>query len=308
MANYLVTGAAGFIGSAIAKDLLLKGNKVVTIDNLSTGFRKNIPNGAIFIEGDCGNSLVYKKIPRIKFDAILHIAGQSSGEISFDDPIYDIKTNAESTLLLLKFALKNKCTRFIYAGTMSVYGEKLDIPISESEQCEPVSFYGVAKLASEHYMQIYQKYGVNSTSLRLFNVYGPGQNLENLRQGMVSIFIAQMVNNNIIIVKGSPNRFRDFIHINDVVDVFIKSIKSEESWGLNINVATGIKTSVGELIELICKLHEEDVIVKYSGSTEGDINGIYAENLLMRDIFNKQDLILLKDGLKDMLTKVKSKN
>ena len=98
MANYLVTGAAGFIGSAIAKDLLLKGNKVVTIDNLSTGFKKNIPYGAIFIEGDCGNSLVYKKIPSIKFDAILHIAGQSSGEISFDDPIYDIKTNAESTL------------------------------------------------------------------------------------------------------------------------------------------------------------------------------------------------------------------
>ena len=90
MANYLVTGAAGFIGSAIAKELLIKGNRVVTIDNLSTGYRDNIPNGTIFIEGDCGDSLIYDKVPKIKFDAIFHNAGQSSGEISFDDPIYDI--------------------------------------------------------------------------------------------------------------------------------------------------------------------------------------------------------------------------
>ena len=114
MANYLVTGAAGFIGAAVAKKLLVDGHRVVSIDNLSTGFESNIPEGVTFIKGDCGDANVYKKVPQEHYDAIFHIAGQSSGEISFDDPIYDIRTNAESTLLLLKFALKNECKRLCY--------------------------------------------------------------------------------------------------------------------------------------------------------------------------------------------------
>ena len=107
MPKFLVTGAAGFIGSALAKQLLNDGNEVVTIDNLSTGFYSNIPKGVEFIEGDCGDQRVYEQIKKINFDAIFHFAGQSSGEISFDDPIRDLKTNTESTLLIIKFALKH---------------------------------------------------------------------------------------------------------------------------------------------------------------------------------------------------------
>ena len=106
MSTYLVTGAAGFIGGALAKRLVADGNTVVTIDNLSTGLESNIPEGVVFIQGDCGDAAVYEQLPDDQYDAIFHIAGQSSGEISFDDPIYDIRTNAESTLLLLQFALK----------------------------------------------------------------------------------------------------------------------------------------------------------------------------------------------------------
>ena len=153
MANYLVTGAAGFIGAALTKRLLADGHKVVTIDNLSTGFIENIPEGTVFIEGDCADPDIYSKIPQGNFDAIFHIAGQSSGEISFDDPIYDIRTNTESTILLLKFALRNGCTRFIYAGTMSVYGDKPDRLINEDEECKPQSFYGVGKLMAMNFLQ-----------------------------------------------------------------------------------------------------------------------------------------------------------
>ena len=213
MARYLVTGAAGFIGAALASRLMKEGNQVVTIDNLSTGNISNIPDGVKFIEGDCGNQDVYSNIPNDPFDAIFHIAGQSSGEISFDDPIYDIRTNAESTLLLLKFALKNNCKRFIFASTMSVYGIKPERPVKENEDCHPESFYGIAKLASEHYLRVYEQFGIDTTSLRLFNVYGPGQNMDNLRQGMVSIFLAQMLKDKSIHVKGSADRFRDFIHV-----------------------------------------------------------------------------------------------
>jgi len=293
MAKYLITGAAGFIASALAQKLIDECHDVVTIDNLSTGYISNIPKEVEFINGDCSDPAVYDKIPQEKYDAIFHIAGQSSGEVSFDDPIYDIKTNTESTLLLLKFALRNGCKRFIYAGTMSVYGVKSDHPVSEDESCVPQSFYGVGKLASEHYMRIFQEYGIDSTSLRLFNVYGPGQNMENLKQGMVSIFLAQMLNNRHIHVKGSEDRFRDFIYIDDVIEAFLRCLIKEESINKVINIATGVKTKVVELIEELVANHDDKVSILYEGGTPGDIHGIYADTTTMDEVlglWKKNDL------------------
>ena len=301
MANYLITGVAGFIGAALAKRLIIEGHTVVAIDNLSTGYENNIPDGVDFYLGDCGDAVVYEQIPQTPYDAIYHIAGQSSGEISFDDPIYDIRTNAESTILLLKFALRNKCTRFIYAGTMSVYGIKPDRPIREEENCHPQSFYGVAKLASEHYMRIYQRYGIKTTSLRLFNVYGPGQNLANLRQGMISIFLAQMLNNDHIHVKGAPDRFRDFIHIDDVVEAFMRCLDCKESWGENINVGTGKKTTVGEVINTLLATMDSEITVKYSGATAGDIHGIFANIDKMKSSLGLHTFTPIEKGIQDMV-------
>tara|TARA_B100001093_G_scaffold518619_1_gene604138 strand:- start:3391 stop:4308 length:918 start_codon:yes stop_codon:yes gene_type:complete len=301
MARYLVTGAAGFIGSSLAARLLNEGNEVVTIDNLSTGNASNIPDGVDFVEGDCGDPHVYSKIPNNPYDAIFHIAGQSSGEISFDDPIYDIRTNAESTLLLLKFSIKNKCKRFIYASTMSVYGIKPERPVQEDEECKPQSFYGVAKLASEHYLRIYEQFGIDTTSLRLFNVYGPGQNMDNLRQGMVSIFLAQMLKDNRIHIKGSADRFRDFIHINDVVESFVRCLTCDESKGKIINIANGKTTKVKEIIKMLASSQEKQIDVKYDGGTPGDIHGIYADISLMNNILGKWDMVDLKDGIATMI-------
>ncbi len=306
MANYLITGAAGFIGSALAQKFINQGDAVVTIDNLSTGHRANIPSGVVFIEGDCSDADIINRLSQVHFDAIFHIAGQSSGEISFDDPIYDIRTNAESTLLLLKFALKNGCNRFIYAGTMSVYGIKGEYPVNETEICIPQSFYGVGKLSSEHYMRIFQQYGIKSTSLRLFNVYGPGQNLDNLRQGMISIFLAQMLKNGHIHVKGSPERYRDFIHITDVVDAFYRCLECKKSEGKNINIATGIKTTVGEIIDKLLTFGGEKVTVEYAGETSGDIHGIYADIGNMESILGINNPILIEEGLLGMVNWAKS--
>jgi len=301
MANYLVTGAAGFIGAAVAQKLVNEGHYVVTIDNLSTGYETNIPKGVDFVQGDCGKADVYTQLPQVKYDAIFHIAGQSSGEISFDDPIYDIRTNAESTVLLLQYALENKCDRIIYASTMSVYGVKPNQAITEKEECYPESFYGVAKLASEHYLRIYQQYGINSTCLRLFNVYGPGQNLDNLRQGMVSIFLAQMLKNKQIHVKGSADRFRDFIYIDDVVDAFVRCLDREETWGENINIATGKATSVGELINALFSANGHKVPVEYSGKTSGDIHGIFASTDKMKELIGIKNCTELHSGITKMI-------
>lgn len=300
MKNYLVTGGAGFIGSCLIRKLLQEGHKVTTIDNLTTGFKSNVPRNTNFIKGNCGDPKIYKKIANIKFDAIFHIAGQSSGEISFDDPVYDINANTTSTILLLKFALKSGCKRFIFASTMSVYGVKPDRPVKESDELSPKSFYGNSKLASENYLKIYEKYGIEYTCLRLFNVYGPGQNMNNLRQGMVSIYLSQMVNKGKIHVKGSSSRYRDFIYIDDVVEYFYKCLKNHKSKKKVINIGTGKKTFVYQIINKLTSFTDKRIPVEYSGYTLGDIKGIYADIKLKKKIFGKIKETKIHEGLLKM--------
>lgn len=302
MAYYLVTGAAGFIGGAVAKRLLNEGNKVVTIDNLSTGFVDAIPEGVEFYEGNCQDPEVIQKLEKYSFDTIFHIAGQSSGEISFDDPVYDLQTNAQSTLLLLKLALKTGCKKFVYASTMSVYGDKPDIPVQEDTTLNTKSFYGVGKIASEHYMRIYQQYGINSTALRLFNVYGPGQNMKNLRQGMVSIFLAQAIDNKHILVKGSKDRFRDFVYIEDVVNAFIAASNKSDFGFDAMNISTGVKTTVEKLITTMQSHLPFSTTVEYHGNTPGDQFGITGNIDKAGEIINYNPKWDLDSGLNEMVS------
>ena len=193
-ATTLVTGVAGFIGAAVAEKLLEEGNRVIGIDSFHTGYRENVPEGVEFIEGDLRLAETLEPLEGRRIDCIMHIAGQSGGEPSYDDPVFDLQANAQSTLLLLLLARKMGCRRFIYASSVSVYGNQpagahgLDEDICPA----PQSLYGVGKLASEHYMRLYaQQFGLDCISLRLFNIYGAGQNLANLRQGMISIYLSQ---------------------------------------------------------------------------------------------------------------------
>jgi len=298
MSNYLVTGGAGFIGSALAKKLIDYGHNVTIIDNLSTGFINNVPEGADFINASL-QELDIRKNSKLKkkFKAIYHIAGQSSGEISFDDPVYDLQTNTQSTLLLLKYAKESGCSRFIYASSMSVYGEQTDRPIIEDSMCNPKSFYGVGKMASEHYLRIYQNYGVNCTSLRLFNVFGPGQNMQNIRQGMVSIFLAMAIKDKKINVKGSLDRFRDFVFIDDVVNAFIDIDSNLSSYGKIYNVGTGIKTSVRELLSDLTDILPFKIEINVKGRTAGDQHGIYADISHIKNEIGWEPIVKLKDGL-----------
>ncbi len=304
--KYLVTGAAGFIGAAIAKKLIEGNNDVWTIDNLSTGLANNLPDKIKFIEGNCQDDKSIDQLKKTKFDAILHFAGQSSGEISFDDPVYDLRTNCESTLKLIQYGLSNGCNRFIYASSMSVYGKVHNAPISETNACNPLSFYGVGKLASEHYLRIYQSKGLQPTSLRIFNVYGPGQNLLNLRQGMVSIYLAQLLQNNKIVVKGSPDRFRDFIYIDDVVRITLKLLTDNKGTGKIYNVGTGVNTTVQEILDKLIKLHNKSANIEFSGPTPGDQLGITADIALLRTDYQIEGLIKIDEGIKKMMNWAKN--
>lgn len=301
MSTFLVTGAAGFIGAAVAKRLKDEGNEVVTIDNLSTGYVENIPEGVEFYEGNVYDEKIIEDLKKYKFDCIFHIAGQSSGEISYDNPVYDLQTNTQSTLMLLKMALATGCKKFIYASSMSVYGDKLDGPAFETDNPHPKSFYGVGKLASEHYLRIYEDYGMACTSLRLCNTYGPGQNLANMRQGMVSIFLKQALDGQKIHVKGSPERFRDITFIDDVVDAFVASYNRESTAYKCFNVTGNKKITVGELVNTMIEIVGGDIEVEYSGSTPGDQFGVYGDNQAIFDDIAWKPKYDLKSGLRVMV-------
>ncbi len=302
MGNYLVTGAAGFIGSKVAEKLINQGHGVVTIDNLSTGYLSAIPDNVILIEGNCQDPKTIERLSDYKFDAVFHIAGQSSGEISFDDPVYDLQTNTQSTLLLLKHCINGGCKKFIYASTMSVYGDHEVLPVNESSETRPKSLYGVGKLASEHYLRIYAQFGLHTTALRLFNVYGPGQNLDNMRQGMVSIFLAQAIRNKSIHVKGAPDRFRDFVYIDDVVAAFLLAEKNYQPDSYSCyNVCSGKKTYVKEIVESIKSLIDPSIPVHYEGSTPGDQFGITGSFISINNDIGWEPYVSLTDGLSNMV-------
>lgn len=308
--RYLVTGAGGFIGGAVADRLIRSGNECVTIDNFSTGSRQRVPKDCTLLEGNTFDETVIEKLTSMqKFDAVIHIAGQSSGEVSFYDPLYDLQTNVQSTLLLLNFAVKTGVKKFVYAGSMSVYGD----PPPDAACCTekfptvPKSFYAVGKLASENYMRIFaQHYGLCCTSLRFFNVYGVGQNLDNLRQGMVSIYLAQALVNHHIDVKGSLNRFRDLVYIDDAVESVIAAIN--RNCGMEIfNVCTQIPTKVSEMIDAIRQNLNFPVTVSVTQETPGDQFGIYGSFAKIAESLNWQPKIKFDVGIK-LMTQWAAKN
>ncbi len=292
--NLLITGIAGFIGSKIALAAIQQGHAVFGVDDLSNGKSINIPNQCEFLQYDLANKKIKNYLPK-NIDIILHLAGQSSGEISFDDPINDLQKNVISTLNLIEYGIKIKAKKIIYASSMSVYGSTADRAINEQEQCQPLSCYGVGKLAAENYLKIY-KNELPFVIFRMFNVYGPGQDLHNLRQGMVSIYLAYANKSKHIPVKGSLNRFRDFIFIDDVVDVWLRSLDNQSINNKIFNLGTGVKTTVASLLEQIKSLYS-DINWIEEHNTLGDQFGIYADPTLLIKNFNITKFSSLQDGL-----------
>lgn len=301
--NYLVTGAAGFIGSALAKRLVDEGNMVVTIDNLSTGYVENIPDGVEFIKGNTYDPEVINQLNKYKFDAIFHLAGQSGGVACWDDPIYDMNSNITATLMLLDYARLTGCKTFVYASSMSVYGDENPCPVREDDNLKPKSFYAVGKMASEQYMRIYSnEYGIKCTALRFNNTYGPGQNMANLKQGMVSIYLAYAIKDRHIPVLGDKNRYRDFVYIDDQVEACVLASRGNEDELFNVyTTATNRKTTCEKLVELIRSYLPFEVTVKYEGSTQGDQFGIYCSYEKINNSLGWEPKTKLEDGLKTMV-------
>ncbi len=302
MARIVVTGGAGFIGAHLTDRLISDGHEVIVIDNLSTGLRSNLNPLALFIEGNVAEKKVVSDIPAEGVSAVFHLAAQSSGEASFNNPYNDLQSNVAGTILMLQWSKANHIRNFVYTSSMAVYGKTSDFPLTENTPCLPTSFYGVAKLSSEHYIRLYAAQGLQTTIIRPFSVYGSRQNLENMKQGMASIYLAYILRGEPVTVKGSPDRFRDQTHVADVVDAMVGCLDNPAAISGTFNIATGRKTTVGELLsELLHATGQPaNYPITYEAGTPGDVFGCYADINKANRLLGWTPRVSLSAGLAEM--------
>jgi len=242
----LVTGGAGFIGSHLVDAYLARGFRVSVIDDLSTGDRANLNPGATFYEADIRDA----PLEKIRPDIISHHAAQMDVRRSVADPVFDAEVNVVSSLRLLQKAVDLGVKRFVFASTGgAIYGEPQFAPQTEEHPANPLSPYGCAKLAVEHYMHYFRAvHGLSTVALRYANVYGPRQNSKG-EAGVVAIFIDRMRRGQTATINGDGEQTRDYVYVDDVVAANMMVTESADAGP--INVGTGIETSVNQLAALL---------------------------------------------------------
>jgi len=246
----LVTGGAGFIASQVADAFIAEGNDVVILDDLSTGFEKNINPKANFVKANICDKNLSELFESEKFDVVNHHAAQMDVRRSVKDPEFDATTNILGTINLLQNCIKYGVKKFMFSSTGgAIYGEQDYFPADEKHNLQPKSPYGISKLAVEKYLYFYNsEYGLNYSILRYANIYGPRQNPFG-EAGVVAIFSTKLLKGEQPLINGSGKQTRDYVFVGDVVKANLLALKDESS---DIyNVGTGIETDVNELfIEL----------------------------------------------------------
>ena len=263
MQRALVTGGAGFIGSHLVDRLIAKYD-VFIIDNLSTGNRSNIPkNVTVHVEDIRNQNKITSIVKKIHPHIVLHIAGQASNIKSFNDPHFDIDVNFKGTINIVLASLEAKVRRFLYASSMTVYGIPEKIPVSEKHACRPVSYYGISKYAAERFVMATATRSdltapFLATSLRMFNVYGPRQDLDNPYQGPVAIFTGHVLRNEPITIYGDGKQTRDFIYIDDVVSAWLATLDNEKTYQNSYNVGSGERITIEDVAHAVVKVAGKD--------------------------------------------------
>jgi UDP-glucose 4-epimerase len=293
----LVTGGAGFIASQIADAFIEEGHQVAILDDLSTGFEKNINPKAKFIKANICDKNLNKLFETEKFDVVNHHAAQMDVRRSVKDPEFDATTNILGTINLLQNCVKYGVKKFMFASTGgAVYGEQDYFPADEKHSQQPKSPYGISKLAVEKYLYFYNsEHKLNYTILRYANIYGPRQNPFG-EAGVVAIFSTRLLKGEQPVINGHGKQTRDYVFVGDVVKANLTALKDEASDIYNIG--TGIETDVNQLFHYINNITKANKEEKHGPTAAGEqLRSVITSDKLFNK-FGWRPSTRLEDGLK----------
>ncbi len=298
----LVTGGAGFIGSHLVAALAQKGARVRVIDDLSTGRRENLQG----IKGDV--DFIHASLLDIAatrrtledVEIVFHEAAIPSVPRSVDNPLETHDASVNATFSLLLAARDRKVRRVIYAASSSAYGDQPELPKYEDMRPEPLSPYAVAKLVGEYYCRVFTRvYGLETVSLRYFNVFGPRQDPTSQYSGVISRFVTALIQGQRPVIYGDGEQSRDFTYISNVVDANMRAADSAKAVGQVINVGNGIRVTLNNLVSKLKSLTGRDNIeAEYQDARKGDVRHSLADISRARELLGYEPRVDLEEGLR----------
>src|SRR6476661_8577582 len=303
MANYLVTGGAGFIGSHLSEELVRRGHRVRVADSLITGKRSNLDHitGIEFLEGDLADEAFARRaVDGIEY--VLHQAAIPSVPRSVKDPIASNRANVDATLNVLVAARDAKVRRLVFAGSSSAYGNTPTLPKHEGMPTNPLSPYALQKVIGEQYLQMFTSlYGLETVSIRYFNVFGPRQDPSSPYSGVISVFATALLENRSPNIYGDGGQTRDFTYVANVVDGVLRACDAAGASGEVINVATGGRISLNQLFKEMRALVGATVEPAYSDVRSGDVKDSQADITKAERILGYKPIVSFQEGLKTTL-------
>ncbi|HXH24120.1 MAG TPA: SDR family oxidoreductase, partial [Vicinamibacterales bacterium] len=303
MAHYLVTGGAGFIGSHLVEELVRRGERVRVVDSLVTGSRRNLAHlsGVEFLEGDLAELAVARRaVDGVEY--VLHQAAIPSVPRSVQDPIASHRANVDASLNVLVAARDAGVRRVVYAGSSSAYGNTPTLPKVETMPAAPLSPYALQKLVVEQYCRLFTDlYGLDTVTVRYFNVFGPRQDPSSPYSGVISLFISALVDGRRPTIYGDGEQTRDFTYVANVVDGVLRACHAEGVGGEVINVATGGRVSLNQLFRTLRDLVGRDVEPIYAAPRPGDVRDSQADIAKARRLLGYEPLVPLEEGLRRTL-------
>jgi nucleoside-diphosphate-sugar epimerase len=304
MSHYLVTGGAGFIGSHLCEALVARGERVRVVDNLITGKRANLEHlgdAVEFMEGDLADLDVARRAVQ-GCEFVLHQAAIPSVPRSVKDPITSNRANIDATLNVAVAARDAGVRRIVYAGSSSAYGNTPTLPKHEEMPTAPLSPYALQKLVGEQYLQLFTRlYGLETVTIRYFNVFGPRQDPSSPYSGVISLFVSALVEGRQPTIYGDGEHTRDFTYVANVVDGVLRACIAQEASGEVINVATGGRVSLNQLFSAIRDLTGARVSPVYAPPREGDVKDSQADISKAQRLLGYQPIVAFEDGLRRTL-------
>ena len=301
MEKFLVTGGAGFIGSNICKRLISQDCFVRVVDNLLTGKKSNLAkviDKIEFIQADMGDSKVAQSAMK-DIDVVLHEGALPSVPVSIENPAATHKHCVDATFTLLLAARDAGIKRFVYAASSSAYGDAPTSPKVETMPASPLSPYAVAKLTGEYYCSVFYKiFGLETVSLRYFNVFGPYQDPASQYAAAIPAFVTAILKDEPPTIYGDGEQSRDFTYIDNVVDANLLAGRAKRTQGEVVNIACGKAVTVNEIIEMINELLGKSVKPKYIAPRPGDVKHSLADITAARNLINYRPKVSFSDGLR----------